>query len=260
MTSRSRLASALLALTASAAIASPALAQQASAPGSAPAAPSADDAAAAPAAPADPAAAAAPPAEALAPPPVSAPPPPPQYRPAPPLPYLDVAPTEPADRRRGFMIGGFIGGGSMQPDCGSSESCDGLGGASLGGQLGGFVVPRFALLLDAWFLFSNEDNSVYRTSRGYLGVSAAYWLSPRFWIKGGFGSAKLAISDEDGDVLSRSESVLGLLLAAGVELMHRDKVSIDLAFRLGTESYPNDYGDDARLTTFSFDVALNVFQ
>jgi hypothetical protein len=250
MRSRALVAFALL-------LALPAVAQ--AQPAAAPAAPGGDPAVAGEAEPAPPASASVTASASVA----VAPPPPQaasQYRPPPPLPYAPI-PTEPPPRSRGFTFGGFLGGGQMQPDC--EGDCEGLGGISIGGQLGGFAAPRLALLLDLWFVIGSKeqtyDTPPYQTSRGYIGVSMQYWLAPRFWIKGGFGSAKLATS-LDGDVISRTESVLGLLGAAGFEILHDPRYSIDLSLRLGTEAYPRYDGTDDRLTTFSVDLAVNLFR
>jgi hypothetical protein len=109
-------------------------------------------------------------------------------------------------------------------DCDDSEA-----GLALDFHLGTFLNPRMALQYDysAWF-DSEDDVSVTLSIHA---ITAQYWLSPMFWVKGGAGIARISLDAPGGDA---SESGFGATGAAGVDLLHSGKFALDISGRLSS--------------------------
>lgn len=116
----------------------------------------------------------------------------------------------------GFMIGLGLGSGLV-----SCEDCDSESGLSYDINVGGFLNPRLAVMLD----FSAWDHSDFDLTLSNTTVAAQYWLGPKWWIKGGLGVS--TVSNEYD-----SETGVGLTSGVGLEVMQSGSFALDVSARL----------------------------
>jgi hypothetical protein len=174
------------------------------------------------------------PAVAAAQPGAYAPPPPP---PPPPGYYAQpvAAPAPPA--RRGFLIGFSLGGGSI-----TCEECtDSLDGVAVDIHLGGMVTPRLALMFDGMGVAHSFEEGGGTLIHVVDTFAAQYWVTPRFWIKGGIGIGRLSVNDADGEEVAASETGSAAMFGIGYELMSSRTFALDLQLRGAVAHY--DEGD-----------------
>jgi hypothetical protein len=128
--------------------------------------------------------------------------------------------------RRGFVIGGALGGGVIWAGC---DDCDVRPSIGLDFHVGGMLSPRLALLFNASGATSYTQDFAptrYVASLLYAGA-AQYFLAQPLWIKGGVGIARVAQSDAPLFVTFETETGFGFLLAGGVELLQRGTFALD---------------------------------
>lgn len=165
--------------------------------------------------------------------------PPRAYQPPAPGP---VMPTyTPPQVRRGFVFGFGIGGGSINVVDESGADGEEFDGASFEVHIGGMLSPRFALLGEVWGVVhhSDEDNIAFNgettlTHNIYV-LAAQYWISPRFWIKGGIGRASYTLEDDIG--VYEEEAGRAIMGGLGYELSHSRTFAIDIQLRFGVAEY-----------------------
>jgi hypothetical protein len=164
--------------------------------------------------------------------------PPPGYAPPPP----GYAPTvvAPPRERAGFLIGIGIGAGSIEVIGNNGENLDQFEGGSFSLQIGGLINPRFGLMLDTWSVVHEDDEDDgygddYTISHNITTIAAQYWLTPRFWIKGGIGRANYSVRSWLGEL--ESEDGPALLGGLGYEVLHSRTFALDLQLRVGAGEY-----------------------
>lgn len=142
--------------------------------------------------------------------------------------------------RSGFIAGLGIGGGAFGlTDC---QECDGTGGLSLHGHLGGMLARNVALMFDLESATGPFGDDAFITQTTALAV-LRLWLGQIFYLQGGLGAAWLRLSSEDGGLSITSEAGGALLLGLGVELLQRPSFTIDVSLRLIASRYgDNDDG------------------
>ncbi len=145
-----------------------------------------------------------------------------------------------AGERKGLTIGLGMGGGQI-----TCDSCEFLSAAVVAGgfHFGGMVTERLAIVLDASFVSKEGDGLEVTSVVG--GPAIQYWLWPRVWVKGGVGSGQVW-TDGDGFFVT-SENGLGLIGGIGVEVLQKQKFTIDLQFqsttaRIAGERISNIFG------------------
>jgi hypothetical protein len=183
-----------------------------------------------------------------------APPPPGYYAPPPRYAY----PPPPPPRRYGMyryglVVGFALGGGGIEmSNCGAA-----CGGAFSGEfHIGGMMNPRMALMMDVWGNFrdfvdpatGNDDSA----SHTFWTAALQFWPADILWLKGGLGIAHRQISDAFATY--DDETALGLVLAAGVEVLQVGTMALDLQFRFGHGFY-----SDAGLNNYAFLVGLSWY-
>jgi len=158
--------------------------------------------------------------------------------------FMAVSRDASAIERKGLIVGGGIGGGSM--------TCDGCNSTSgFAGQfhIGGMLTEKVALVLDGSGITREEDGATLTS-----GVSVAavqYFVSPRVWIKGGVGAGILQASVEKLSVTS--DPGLAFAGGIGVDLLQKQKFTIDLQARFTTASIEGDrYNNFFALVGFNF--------
>jgi hypothetical protein len=151
--------------------------------------------------------------------------------------------------REGFLIGFAVGGGSMS--CGGCES---KAGPAVSFQIGSMVTDKLAIMLDGTGMAITESDIDFgdvTTSNGVSTIAVQYWVADRFWIKGGVGIGTTRISDDTG---SYSDSGLGLMGAAGYELVQKGRFALDLQGRFATTKH-----SDAHINQLTFSVGFNWY-
>jgi len=164
--------------------------------------------------------------------------------------------------RRGLTLG--FGGG-----IGSMETSDiaGLGDDSLAGgvfgHVGWMLTPQLALVGEAFTaLQSTGDNigagDVFLAQTGVF-VAAQFWATPQLWFKGGVGGAFASFQDDAGIVedIGSGDGGPALLLAAGFEVLHAPRFSLDVQFRFASATY--DGVVDTRVSQGIFAIGFNWF-
>ncbi len=150
-----------------------------------------------------------------------------QYGPPPPRPYYAPAP---GIHRMGLVIGGAIGPGAFAfSDC-SGNDCS-IGALALQLEIGGMVAPNVAVLFD-WtgLLHPTGDANGTVVSSNLIDVAVRGFLSRIFWLEGGIGIGYVTVSD--AYYYDTSDFGLGLMAAAGVEVLQTYNFAIDLSLRV----------------------------
>ncbi len=88
-------------------------------------------------------------------------------------------------------------------------------------------------------------------------VAAQYWISPRLWLKGGLGFAKLSNTASGTDAELVIDNGGAALLGAGYELLSNRNFAIDLQGRFIVGSYD---GINAKTSSGTVGVGLNWFK
>jgi hypothetical protein len=164
------------------------------------------------------------------------------------------APIAPPARvaRTGFVVGGGIGFGSIDLEGPRASSGD-LGSIFFHAHAGGMLTPRLALLVEVWGSDHRTDRCSFdpdqlctlffeprgNVTQGNAGISAQYWLTPRFWLKAGFGTSRLTFRRDGRGAVEVARG--GAFLAAlGYELLHERYYAIDLALRFTGAGYSDE--------------------
>jgi hypothetical protein len=169
---------------------------------------------------------------------------------------MSVVPTSAQGvERSGFLIGFSLGGGSVMPDC---DGCETKSGPALDIHVGGMLNEKLALMFDGTGItWSIDDPSGDATGNSTVSaVAVQYWPAPKFWVKGGAGFGSVGCSDKD--ICGDTESGLGLMVGAGVELIQKGKFTLDLQGRLATYSV-DDEGESARINQFAITLGCNWY-
>lgn len=137
-----------------------------------------------------------------------------------------------AVERKGFFAAVAIGYGTVHSDALRTptpaaaylfcETCRAASGLAGGLTIGWGLTEKVAIVLD-W----SEVSPGTLFASDIYSVSGQYWPGSRLWIKGGVGTAWL----QDGYGWSNRTYGLGILTAAGVELVRRERLVIDLQGR-----------------------------
>jgi hypothetical protein len=172
-----------------------------------------------------------------------------QYGPPPPPGRGYYAPPPPGIHRFGLVFGGAIGPGAFSfSDC---SGCDAFGALALQLEIGGMVSPEVAILFD-WtgHLHPTGDGNGTLVSSNLLDVAVRGFLGRIFWLEGGIGIGYLSVSDAYGFTDS-SDFGLGLMAAAGVEVLQTYNFALDLSIRLsGEHIYENPSGVNISAVAF----------
>lgn len=177
------------------------------------------------------------------------PPPPP---PGQPYGYGYQPPPPPGPQRDGLTLGLGIGGGAI-----SCEECDdALEGVALEFHIGGMLTPQLALMFDASIIIHEIENSNGASIQQYVNVGAVqFWITPRFWLKGGLGLGRLSVTDEEGYAVFESETGGAILAGGGVELYQNSSFALDLQLRFAAVNYE----DAETLTNTSLLIGVNWY-
>jgi|tagenome__1003787_1003787.scaffolds.fasta_scaffold19969811_1 hypothetical protein len=169
---------------------------------------------------------------------------------APPPPYYPPGPPR-GMYRSGLVVGFGLGLGAIS----TSQDCGPCGGAAGGFEfhVGGMLNPRLALMFDGWGLGRTLDGGGTLTN-GMAAVALQYWVNEIIWLKGGVGFAEIRISYDDYYYRDDSLSGLGIMGAAGFEIMQSYNFALDLQLRLAHMSY--DFGG---ANNFALMVGLNWY-
>jgi len=126
-------------------------------------------------------------------------------------------------------------------------------------QIGGMLNPRMALLGEITGNFqqldSFGDEFLVQTQ---VMVALQYWLTPRFWIKGGIGGSILTVSYDDG-VGAGSEDIdegLAIMGAAGYEIAAGRRFAVDLQLRIASGTYD---AIDRQIDTATIGIGVSWF-
>jgi len=121
----------------------------------------------------------------------------------------------------------------------SCNSCDyNPIAVELDGHIGGFLTPRFALMLEGQVNAQTVASDFYDDtvlSTNALMVAGQYWLTPQLWVKGGIGVSQLYASNsyEEWD-FGTGGAVMG---GVGFEVFSARNFAIDLQARIIQASF-----------------------
>ena len=174
--------------------------------------------------------------------------------------YYVPPPRDPT--RRGFTLGVGVGLGGMSSDSNLTKcvNCnyDPIAFA-FDFHLGGMINPRLALLGELFINGQTIDAAGFNWLSQTLVVAALqFWITDEFWVKGGLGSANLTSHYDDGFYVADDtiDSGLGLLAAAGYEVLHSPWFSIDLQGLLASGNYN---GIDEHVNTATIGVGFTWY-
>jgi hypothetical protein len=133
----------------------------------------------------------------------------------------------------GFVAGFSVGAGAFSfSDC---RDCGSFGALALQGELGGMVTPTVAILGDlTTHIHPTGDGNGTTVSSTLLDVAVRGFLGRMFWLEGGIGIGYLTLADAYG-YSDSSDFGLGLMIAAGVEVLQTYSFALDLSLRLSGE-------------------------
>jgi hypothetical protein len=141
----------------------------------------------------------------------------------------------------------------MSADC---EFCtdDSFSGLGFHFDIGFRFNPQLGIFLDGYGLGVDPDTDgevLLIQALATFGVQ--FWVTPPIWLKAGIGSAQQSFHSDT--IEAESETVPGILLAAGYELLHSPNFSIDVDLRVGTGFY--DEVDGGAVTNVGLQFSVN---
>ena len=186
-------------------------------------------------------------------PPPGPPPPPPQGGYYQQQPAYYPPPPPPGVQRRGFTIGGSLGGGSFTTHDEDGNELYDLDGVALEFHLGGMVTNRVGILFDFWAVGGevSQDVSLFHN----IGTVALRWFAAeRFWLQGGLGWSNFSASDDRDNSYAESETGGAFMVAGGFEAFQAPHFAFDISLRLGAGAY-----SDGTATQVSLQVGVNWY-
>jgi hypothetical protein len=179
--------------------------------------------------------------------------------------YYGPAPYPGGFHHRRVTWGVGIGLGGMGDD-GGSLTCSGCGynpfALEFDAHLGGFVTPRFALMVEVQAngqtVSANADGSTSTLVQTALMLAGQYWLTPQLWIKGGVGFANLQQNDNnfDGTAVTPVDNGFAVMGALGFELLSSRRFALDLQGRIIEGSYD---GIDDHITSGTIGLGFSWY-
>jgi hypothetical protein len=141
--------------------------------------------------------------------------------------------------RSGFTIGVSLGAGMLniyEDEYGESGANTGFAG---GLTLGGFVSPNVALVYDVVRTSIEKDYTGTRVQTVNTFAFKAY-VSDQAWLKAGCGMAQLTSPDRS----VHNYAGFGVMAGAGLELLHRRNVAMDVQLTTSVGFYTFEDEDD----------------
>lgn len=160
-------------------------------------------------------------------------------------------------QRKGFLIGGALGGSSIQLSANNADNETQTGLSFPNFKIGTMIAPRMALLLylpGTVYRYSQEGR---KRDRGFEGIipSVQYWAGNRCWLLGGLGLGMDAPAFYDIKVPAERKFYFGTaaLAGAGYELWRKRNMTLDLQGRVhyGRIQWPGN-----RYTGVAFSLLL----
>ncbi|HPH66039.1 MAG TPA: hypothetical protein PLF40_09860 [Kofleriaceae bacterium] len=165
--------------------------------------------------------------------------------------------------RTGRMTAGVslgVGGMSVGDESVRCSNCTTNPAAfAIAAHIGGVLSPQFALMLEVQVNTQTVEEQTYDTiflTQSAAMVAAQYWVSPRLWLKGGIGFAKLSNTASSTDAELVIDNGGAALFGAGYELLSNRHLAIDLQGRFIVGSYD---GINAKTSSGTVGVGINWF-
>jgi hypothetical protein len=136
----------------------------------------------------------------------------------------------PARADEAVDVKGFFGGFALGVGGTSCRGCESQRGAAVDLRLGHGFTQRFAVVLDASAIAGTESGTGTTTST-LVGFLFQLWPAPRLWLAAGPG---VGTSAEPFGLDTEREVKVALVAAAGLQLVQRPKLVLDLRGRYGT--------------------------
>ena len=148
-----------------------------------------------------------------------------------------AAPVANERARLGLAFGFGLGGGDIVCES-ESDVCDGVveaGGFDL--QVGYMLRQKLGLFFDVWVMAHTENR--FTLSQTITTIGVQYWVLPRLWVKAGIGGAHARATYKGPliNITDRTDSVPGAMIGAGLEVLTRKSLAVDVQVRAGTGSY-----------------------
>lgn len=146
----------------------------------------------------------------------------------------------PAHPRLGLLGGLGLHAGEIACE---GDLCDGVSeAAGFHGVVGWGFGPDLAGVVDVWVMGHTEDNLTLTHAIATVGVRA--WVLPVLWVQGGIGGASASWRYDAGilEAEDRTENVLAISGAVGLEVLKSPRFALDVQLRLGF----GFYGDEDR--------------
>ncbi len=172
------------------------------------------------------------------------------------------------DRTGRLALGFSIGLGAMHSNAAGDIGCSTCdynpAAVEVDFHVGGMLSPQFALLFEMQgnlqTVDQNNAGGTASLSQGTAMIAGQYWLSPRFWLKGGIGVAHLSydFTDQYGNSQG-SQSIdngAAIMGAIGYELYSTREFAVDLQGRLIEGSYKTI---DDQITSATVGLGFNWY-
>lgn len=107
-------------------------------------------------------------------------------------------------------------------------------------HVGYMLMPRLALQGEVWGQVRPLDASGNSSmEQRMVMVAAQYWITPRFWFKGGLGIASLSLTYFDGadDVSEPLDDGGAFMVAVGYEVIRSGGFAFDVQLKTGSGFY-----------------------
>lgn len=138
--------------------------------------------------------------------------------------------------QRWGLYGGFgLALGNMTFDCDGCED-DQLESVGLHGDIGWRINPRVGISFDFYGMAHPEDTAFGTLTLVHAvnTIALQYWATPQLWLKGGLGVAQMQLHYDDGGPPDTSDTVGGIMLGAGYEVLSTPSFSLDLSLRIAS--------------------------
>ncbi len=162
--------------------------------------------------------------------------------------------------RTGYHIGISGGLGILESDAGEfvCDGCEPIAG-TFDIHVGTMLTPKFALQGEYWLQSQSIDAEGRASIRqDMFMVAGQYWITPRFWAKGGIGAAVFTLNwDDSYDTQTETlGSGLALQFALGYELIHSRTFSLDAQLKMGSGNYEDR---DEQVSASSLALGVNWY-
>lgn len=156
---------------------------------------------------------------------------------------------------KGWFLGGSVGISTLSYSfLGDNSQTAGLIELRFGGMFG----QRTGLSVEFWSDGHNLESSASAAiTENSLAIALTYWVTPRFWLKTGLGSATLKLFN----VSPIEDELDGMVIMGnvGLEMVSRSEFSLDIFMRMLASFYESNNFGGVQRTGLALGIGANWY-